>query len=215
MAVEYFLGLYLLCHLGLLAWSFRFQDSGWRLWFLRLMLLGTSYDNSVLLLSSIGLGSEWYHLANVPRFFVHAAVLPFLTLFALSAMQIGGVVLARRRFFISACVLFTGVCWAYGVWHEVLLLELEETGFWNHRRLTSASELPPIATIATNLVILPMALALWRVAGWPWFFAGALFIFLLNGAGGAQPWGFLAGNAAEVVFIASLLTTERFLQQRG
>ena len=36
-----------------------------------------------------------------------------------------------------------------------------------------------------------------------------LFIFLLNGATGASPWGFIAGNFGEVVFILALLATER------
>jgi len=49
----------------------------------------------------------------------------------------------------------------------------------------------------------------WKVNGWRWFFLGGLFIFLLNGATGAQPWGFIVGNFAEVVFILCLLATHR------
>jgi len=47
--------------------------------------------------------------------------------------------------------------------------------------------MPSIAAILTNILILPMGAAVWRVSGWRWFFLGALFIFLLNGATGAKP----------------------------
>jgi hypothetical protein len=53
------------------------------------------------------------------------------------------------------------------------------------------------------------------MAGWRWFFLGVLFIFLLNGATGSRPWGFISGNGAEVIFICCLLLTERFLIRRS
>ncbi len=209
------LSVYFLIHLGFLAWSFTFEGrAGWRLWFLRIMLAGMAYDNLLLMLGNLGVGSEWYVSANYPRYVLHAGVLPFLTLFTLSGMQATGVALAGQRWFINFCWLFTFAAWTYGMWHEVLLLQLEPTSFLDHNRLVSTSDLPPIATIATNVLILPMALAVWRHAGWPWFFLGSLFIFLLNGATGAQPWGFIAGNGAEVIFICCLLLSERFFRRQ-
>ena len=66
-----------------------------------------------------------------------------------------------------------------------------------------------IVTGSTNILLLPMAALVWKSNGWKWFFLGALFIFLLNGATGTQSWGFLVGNFAEVVFMLSLLGTWR------
>ena len=210
------LAVYLLTHLALLAWSFNFPGpAGPRLWFLRIMLMGMSYDNLVLVLGNSAVGSDWYVLANIPRFMLHAGVLPFLTLFALSAMTASAVPLATRQGFRVFCWVFTVACWAYGMWHEVLLLELEPTEVMGHARLVSTAELPPLATIATNILVIPMAFAVWRRAGWPWFFAGSLFIFLVNGATGGLAWGFIVGNGVEVVFIASLLVTERWLLARA
>ncbi len=206
------LSVYLLLHLGLLAWSFTFAGpASPRLWFLRIMLMGMAYDNLILVLGPMGVGMDWYQLANYPRYVLHAGVLPFLTLFTLSAMQVCEVPVSRNRMFIGFCWAFTSVAWLYGMWHEVAQLGLEPTSFMDHSRLVSVSKIPPIATIATNILILPLAFLIWRQAGWYVFFAGSLFIFLLNGATGAQPWGFVAGNGAEVIFICCLLITERFL----
>jgi hypothetical protein len=213
------LAVYLLIHVGFLAWSFTFDQApgkgdSMRLWFLRLMLFGMAYDNLMLMLGNIGVGTNWYVLANYPRFILHAGVLPFLTIFTLSAMQVCGVGIARHRNFVVFCWLFAGLALVYGLWHEVLLLQLEPKEVMGHMRLVSASKIPPLATIATNILILPMAFSIWRVAGFPVFFLGTLFIFLLNGSTGGQPWGFVAGNGAEVIFICCLLITERFLVRR-
>jgi len=213
------LALYLCCHLGLLAWSLR-REGAWgrgspRLWFLRLLLVGMAYDNAILLLGDVGVGADWYRWLNVPRYVLHAGLLPFLTIFALSTLQVGGVRAARQRGVIALCWILTGVALVYGLWHEVFLLRLEPSEVAGHTRLVSARRSPPYATIATNLLILPMALALWRRAGVPHFFLGSLLIFLLNGGAAGQPWGFVAGNGVEVVFIACLLTTERELVSRA
>jgi hypothetical protein len=209
------LSVYFLVHCTLLAWTFSFGGpTSARLWFLRVMLLGMAYDNLVLMLGNLGVGSNWYLIANYPRFLLHAAVLPFLTLFALSAMRVCELPLAARAGFRRFCWLFTFVALGYGLWHEVWLLGLEPTEVMGHLRLVSVSDQPPYATIATNLLILPMALGLWRRAHWPVFFLAALFILVVNGGSGGQPWGFLAGNGAEVIFICCLLITERFLLRR-
>ena len=97
------------------------------------------------------------------------------------------------------------------LWHDVFTLELGQKETMGHLRLSSLSSIPPVATILSNIIMLPMAFAVWRRAGWPWFFLGGLFIFLVNGATGALPWGLFAGNGAEVVFVFSLLATERYL----
>jgi hypothetical protein len=213
--ILYALVVYLLFQLAFLAWSFSFEGvASARLWFLRIMLIGMAYDNLILILGNVGVGSDWYLVANYPRFILHAAVLPFLTLFTLSALQVCEVPLARKQAFVQFCWAFTAAAWVYGVWHEVFLLELEPVETMGHMRLVSVSKIPPLATIATNILILPLAFLLWRRVGWYVFFLGALFIFLLNGSTGSRPWGFIVGNGAEVIFICCLLITERFLIRR-
>ena len=194
--------------LALLAWTFRDRDfAAPRLWLLRLLLLGMFYDNLVQGVGNWFIEEGWYAPANLPRFILHASVLPFLTLFGLSVMRCAGVAVARNRGFIAFCWLFTGCALGWGLYHEVVLLELGPKSALGVAKLGSLSSVPPVATILTNILVLPMAAAVWRVAGWPWFFLGGLFIFVLNGATGAQPWGFLVGNFAEVVFVVSLLQT--------
>lgn len=201
--------LFALVDLSLLAWTFSRGGSGARLWLLRLMLLGMCYDNLLQGLGNWFIDHAWYAPANVPRFLLHAGVLPFLTLFSLSIMRAAGIGLASQRFFVLFCWLFTAAALGWGLYHEVYLLELGPKPALGVQKLGSLSGLPPVATILTNVLVLPMAAAVWRVSGWIWFFLGALFIFLLNGATGGQPWGFLVGNFAEVVFILCLLATDR------
>jgi len=206
--LNWLLLLFAAVHLALLAWTFRDRDfAAPRLWLLRLLLLGMFYDNLVQGVGNWFIDEAWYAPANLPRFILHASVLPFLTLFGLSVMRSAGVTVASNRGFIAFCWLFTGCALAWGLYHEVVLLELGPKSALGVAKLGSLSSVPPVATILTNILVLPMAAAVWRVAGWPWFFLGGLFIFVLNGATGAQSWGFLVGNFAEVVFIVSLLQT--------
>ncbi len=208
--IPYLLATYALIQTALLVWSFRWQShQPWRLWFLRAMLLGMIYDNSCVALAPYFIGTNGYVAANAVRFFMHSAVLPFLTLFAWSVMRDANCAVADRAWFGTFCWAFTIAALAYGLWHEVYLLELGPTSALGFEKLSSTSGLPPIATILTNILILPLAALIWRQSGWHLFFAGALFIFALNGATGGQPWGFLAGNVAEIAFVTCLLLTER------
>ncbi|GAB3096411.1 hypothetical protein GCM10027217_11450 [Pseudomaricurvus hydrocarbonicus] len=106
-------------------------------------------------------------------------------------------------------MLFTGAAIMFGLYHEVVLLELGDKSALGVHKLGNLSSAPPWATILSNLVFLPLAWVYWRTTGWPWMLLGGVFIFIVNGASAAQPWGFLAGNFAEVVFIISLILTER------
>jgi hypothetical protein len=195
---------------SLLAWTFtRTPGNAARVWLLRFMLLGMCYDNVIQGLGNWFIDAWWYEAANVPRFLLHASVLPFLTIFGLSVMRDAGVALARKSLFVGFCWLFTIASLAWGLYHDVYLLELGPKSAFGVMKLGSVSGLPPIATILTNILLLPMAALVWKDSGWRWLFLGALFIFLLNGATGSQPWGFLVGNFAELVFMVALLATDR------
>ena len=116
--MNFILLFFALVDLVLLVWTFSEGDlKAFRLWFLRFMLFGMSYDNLVQGLGNWFIDAAWYEAAN--------------------------------KLFSGFCWLFTLAALGYGIYHEV---------------------------------------------------------FLLNGATGAQPWGFLVGNFAEVVFVVALLT---------
>jgi hypothetical protein len=109
----------------------------------------------------------------------------------------------------------------YGIWFDVVKLEIAPKSFVDAKgifapmeRFSDASNSLPLGTIFTNIFLLPWAFVIWRVTGWKWFFLGALAIFLINGSTGSQPYGFVFGNFGEVIFISSLLFTERFFARR-
>ncbi len=203
--------MFALLHLALLAWTFnRGVAVPARLWLLRLLLMGMCYDNLVQGLGNWFMDASWYAGANTPRFLLHASLLPFLTIFGLSVMRDAGAALAHNLAVVVFCWLFTLAALAWGLYHEVYLLQLGPKPALGVLKLGNVSGMPPIATILTSLLALPIAASVWKASGWRWFFLGALFIFVVNGAtGGSKPWGFLAGNFAELLFILSLLATER------
>ncbi|QFU76460.1 hypothetical protein EY643_12765 [Halioglobus maricola] len=204
-----------LTHAMLLAWTFRAGNSGsLGLWWLRALLVGMCYDNLVQASGQWFVGEAWYEAANTVRFFLHAVLLPMLMLFALHTAQLAGVGVARTPAFISSCRLFTAAAIAWGLYHEVWLLQLEPVSVAGVDKLRSTSTLPPVATILTNLLVLPIAFAIWRIAQWRWLLLGTLFIFVVNGATGAQAWGFAVGNFAEIVYVLTLLGTEKQFSAR-
>ncbi|ERN40571.1 hypothetical protein KR51_00031190 [Rubidibacter lacunae KORDI 51-2] len=203
---------YLLLQLGLFTWSFSIcGPASFRLWFLRIMFAGIAYDNLMLVLGPTCIGRNWYLLASYPRYVLHAAILPFITLFVLSVMQVTGVGLGDKPPFILFCLVFTCIALVYGMWHEVLRLELAPEDTLDHPRLARTSKTPPLATIATNFLILPLAVMIWHQSGRWLLFAGSLFIFLVNSVSAEKNWGYIARNGAEVIFMCSLLITESFL----
>lgn len=195
-------------HSILFAYSFRFGEArSARIWLLRAMFFSIAFDNVMQGMGSHWMDSSWYETASRLRWFFHAVILPFLTIFAVSILSAAGVGLARRAWFLGAAWAFTLMALSWGFYHEVLLLELEPKEIYGVVKYRNASSFPPIATILTNVAILPMAAVVWRVSGWRWFFLAGLFIFLVNGATASLPWGFLAGNFAELIFVIALLAT--------
>ncbi len=173
------------------------------------------YDNVVLTLGNVGVGSSWYAAASTGRFVLHAALLPLLIPYALSALRVSGAPIAKRRGFVALCALVAVAAWCYGFWQDVLKLELAAAEVFGHFRLSSTAALPPLGTIGVNLVLIALAFMLWRSARWPLLLAGALLILLANGATGGQSWGYLVGNAMEIAFMLCLYSTERFLLRRS
>lgn len=110
------LSVFFLMHLAFLAWSFTFSGQApMRLLFLRCFLIALCYDNLVLILGDMGIGTRWYEFANLLRYGMRAAVIPFLTIFTLSVAQNCRVAFALNP-------VFARFCWTlYGdrlvLWH--------------------------------------------------------------------------------------------------
>ena len=176
--------------------------------FLFFLLFGLVYDNVLLSLGNILVGTDMFHIASLPRFILHACVLPFLALFSLSTMQFVNVPLSRNKVIVIPTYAFTALALLYGVFHELPGLELgavEDYGLW---RMTNMNGGPPLATIAVNIVAIIMGAFVWRVRGVAWLFVGALFAFVLNTLAAPHAWSFVASNMVEVVFVFCLLKNE-------
>ena len=95
----------------------------------------------------------------------------------------------------------------YGVATESFNQQFVEQVLFGHSRLVSVHALPPAATIVTNLILIGIAIAIWRASGWKWLFLGVLQIFLINALTATQDWSIISGNIAEIVFAASWVAT--------
>lgn len=180
-----------------------------RLWYVRFLIAAIIIDNLTQALGPMLIDSAFYEIPNRLRFGLHSILVPPLLIFAVSIFIIP---MENRRvayvFMLMACLL-TACGIAYGAYHEILLLELQvaDPAPLGHLKLVNAHSSPPWATIIANLLVLPLAAWIWAKQQWRWLLFGAGFIFIVNGAAAAAEWGFLAGNFAEVVFVASLWRT--------
>ncbi|WOX05909.1 hypothetical protein [Microbulbifer pacificus] len=202
-----------LSHLSLFVWSWRQPAVGFPSWFLRCLLLALTFDNLVIALGPILVESPSYLLLSTLRFWVHALVLPWLLVFVACVLQ-GRVKSARVRYWLPpiACLL-AAVAVIAGYVFDLASLELVRADYYP--RLVASVAQPPFATIAVNLLVVIAGIWLWRTGKWPWLFAGALQIFLLNGVAAGRDWGFCVGNMAELVFVFSLCATLYVLTQSG
>jgi len=200
---------YALVHLVLLAQSFKtLPEFNVRILFMRVLLCTLTFDNIALALGNTANGTDWFVPLTTMRFIFHASVLPFLTLFCLSTLGAVNAPIAKNTLFRAFAYLFTASALVYGIMHEVLQLEIGVIEYFGHIRMTNLSPNPPFATIATIMLTIIMGALVWKAKGPRWLFSGAFIIFLINGGLASQPWGFVAGNTAEVLFIVFLLRNE-------
>lgn len=175
----------------------------------RVLLVGTATDNFIQWLGHFYIAEEWYHQVNWLRFILHAAILPFITLFTLSVLRKAGIQWAYSKVFTGFCVLFTLTTLVYGLYADVLSVTMQVNEYHGIAKLTKVEKGPPMGTILTNLLTIILAAMLWKKDGWKWLFIGSITIFLINGATAPFPWGFLTGNFAEILFALSLLFTAK------
>ncbi|WP_101757812.1 hypothetical protein [Oceanicoccus sp. KOV_DT_Chl] len=212
---NYVLAAYAVIIIVLFIWSFRWGDNASpRLWLLRLMMFGMCYDNVMQAIGNWAIETQWYLPMSYPRWALHVMVLPFLTMFGVSIMALAGIRLGTNKLLINLVWVIIALSIVYGVWSDVINQQLMVVEPLGVTKYTSAHSAPPYPTLFANAAVVAMSIAIWRVSGWPWLFAGALFIFLVNGSTAGQEWSFLSGNMAEVVFMFALLNTERHFYPR-
>ena len=197
-------------HSAFLIDTFR-RPAGAAEWLIRALLFGLVADNLILALAGTALGESWYVSVNEFRYLWHAFALPLLLPAGVLIAQRAGVEWAQRRGAIVAAYLLAGAGIAAGFVLEVAGIEFVQKTLFDHTRLVSANNAPPLVTIATNFLLVFVAAGIWRASGWRWLLAGAGFILVVNGATGAQAWGIIAGNLSEIVFaLAWIATLRRF-----
>ncbi len=203
-----------LVHFSLLVWSARSHSfaSRWRLLYLRVLLAGLLLDNTVLTLGHVLNGTPLFDPATRLRFFMHATILPFLTLYTLSIMKQVEVKWARLHWFRFFCIGLTLCSLCYGLMHEVIelgaLKVIQPKGAF---RMTAVSGNIPLGTILTNFFMIIFSILIFLRGGPSAFLMGSAGIFLINGTLTGNSYGFIFGSAAEVFFVVCLLVGERAL----
>lgn len=190
-----------LCHLLLLLLTLRLRSDA-VVWIVRALLLGLIADNTILAISNTSMDEGWYFGASWLRYAAHVILLPPLAFAALVLAARSGLGWADTNVARWLCLSFVIVGIWVGMVTEMAGLELVRESLLGHERFVSADAMPPVATIATNLVVLFLSAQVWRRAKWPWLFAAALLILLANGASAGKAWGIISGNLAEVVFLS-------------
>ncbi|WP_448212023.1 hypothetical protein [Colwellia sp. MEBiC06753] len=219
-SLSYFFLFIIICHLGLMVKTFQLPTTRWQVWWLIALIFGVLYDNTMLLLSSIFGASENLALANSMRWLLHSIILPWLVIFAFATVQQVNDKLSNK-FYLTSCFVISILAVGYGFYAEFILLELEPKVFsdanglfQSFERFASVNSAPPWATILINFLVILLAVYLWVKTKWPWLFIGSISIFVVNGAFASSSYGFLLGNIMEVIFILTLIATEKFSQRQ-
>jgi hypothetical protein len=184
---------------------------GWMI--LALIALGLVYDNAVLALGGlIGFGPALEALSGL-RFLLHALLTPLLCLYAVELLpraEVRQAVVLRARYAAGALTL---ALISFGLMVEYLALRLAPARLNGVTRYMAVDRHgPPIPAIAATLVLIGVGGVLWRRAGWPWLALGALVMF--GGSAAAASASPVIASAMEVVLLASLVATERWVQSR-
>lgn len=203
----YFL-LYALAHIALFGWALRLflQHRHPATVPLLIVLFGLIYDNAVLASGAwIGHG-EILDRLSVPRFFMHAFGTPLLMLSALGLVRRSGADWARRGVVAGGLVALTLAMIAVGVEADLLRLDLvakEQAGVISYGNASTAG--PPIAPVATIVVLIAAGMVVWRRNGGLWLLAGAVAQFVAAAIGDAIV---IAGNLGELALLAGLIVTD-------
>jgi hypothetical protein len=176
-----------------------------------LVSAGLTFDNVMLAVGEQLGDGDALRVLSKPRFWVHGLLTPTLMVIALSWARAMGVGWARKRGAWLGIGGLTVAVMLYGLWFDVLHLDLElkdEHGILRYTYTEPTHSLPgPVITVVVLLVI---GVALWRSVRWPWLLAGSAFMFIASGGGAGVPY---VANVGETVLAVTLLLTAREAQR--
>jgi hypothetical protein len=208
--------LYTVAHLILAAWGIIVWRHTRRIGTLLIVLvaLGVAYDNLILSLGNV-LGSGALLLGfSVPRFVLHQLVLPWLIVSAFEQAKVAGHGWANRSASRGIILALTVVVIALGVLTRLVPLELEPQIMDGVTRYIAVGTVgPPLVSIVSIGFVGIVGLSLWRKEGWSWEFLATVLVFV--GEGIPVEWVRRGlGSGLEVLFIAAMLATDRWLALR-
>ena len=193
-------------HIAFLVLSLRLR-AGLADWLVRALLLGMIADNVIVAAGAFAFDASWYPAASSARFYAHVILLPPLVLAALDLLNRIGSEWGSSSALRALALVFVVAAIGWGYVTELSGLELQAETVMGHTRYVSTHAAPPLATIATNLVLLVLAGFLWKGGSWPWLSLATIAIFVVNGATAMSDYGVVAGNLAETVFAAGWIAS--------
>ncbi|MGD6901763.1 hypothetical protein [Bacillus infantis] len=213
----YFFGIYAFIYTLLLVWGIYLLFKKGRPAYgdvLLVVIAGLIYDNSILAAGQIAGESEMLLSLNRMRFILHAAATPLLVLFAwYAAKESGARVLDQKR--------SLGFAWIL----TIALMSIEFLAIRDHQ-LEAVTEYgvlkyaplhahgPPVMVIGVSVFLLISGVIVWKKTGWFWMFAG-IAIMTAGSAVPFDPGSAAVTNLFELILIASLLLTKRYLDRSG
>lgn len=196
--------------------SFRWSDnSRWRIWFVRLLLFVMAYDNFIQGSGVWLYEKAWYEWANYIRYCFRVGSLPFFVLFTFSILREISTSVGRNSFVIVISVLFTIFPLGYGIFKELIGIQLAATDTYGVVRLTSLGDHTTYAHLAIIFYTIILSLLVWKLSGWKWLLLGILYSFLMSIIVNGQLWGFVANGLGGLVLMVAMLKTERHFTLPG
>jgi hypothetical protein len=206
--------IYTVCLLLLLGWSYSLYQNSHELGLVILMLImiAIAYDNLIVSIGRwVGQGEMLLTLSH-PRFMSHVLLTPLSVMAAFRLCFQGGVSWALSP---SSC-LSTWVAVIFLIAAEVFLYyrKFEPSPAWfdgTLRYTNSAYKIPPIASIATTILVGVLGCLFWQQSGNPWLLVSSIIMFL----GGAVPQcavGPVVCSGSEVVLMTGFCMTAAHLQ---
>ncbi|MDX6741875.1 hypothetical protein [Actinocorallia sp. A-T 12471] len=176
---------------------------------LAVLTVGLAYDNGAIAVGTVLGYGDALEAVNVPRYWIHALFTPLLI--------VVGAVLARRLGVSVGTPLLAGAgvlaaaLVVVGLVTEAFGLHLKPETYADALRYVHAEPGgPPLAAIATIVVLGVVGAVVWRKAGFPWLFAGAVTMFVAAGVGFAHFWISNLGELAlQTGIVATLLRSTR------
>jgi hypothetical protein len=160
-----------------------------------IVIAGIIYDNLIIGFGSFIGEGELLKALNVPRFAIHAFFTPMIMIFAFGVARRCGVGFAQsRKWHIAICV-FTSVMILFGIYEELIKMNLVlkvEDGTMRYKNDPSAPPIPAILTIVVSIIL---GIFVWIKTKKPWYFLGSLLMFVFAPMAAKFVW---AGNLGEI-----------------